>query len=290
MQTHFAVPKRAAPHSNVRMTLLPSVKLDRGIHVMHLFYSINRVRWTSLPAGESAKTLARLEALCAANAAASHPRLATYANTGGKADLAFMIYAKELGQAAQIHRDLEAAFPPGVLEKIYSYLSVTELSEYMTTDEENRQRLINQEKLQPDTEAFAARLAELTKTREEYEHYRLYPEMQDWEVMCFYPMNKRRSAADNWYSLDFATRKKLMGGHARVGRKYAGRVSQLITGSTGLDDWEWGVTLIAHQLDAIKEIVYEMRFDEVSARYGDFGPFYINLRLTPDALWKHLHL
>jgi chlorite dismutase len=103
-------------------------------------------------------------------------------------------------------------------------------------------------------------------------------------------MSKRRSANDNWYTLDFATRKRLMGGHARVGRKFAGRVSQLITGSTGLDDWEWGVTLMAHQVDALKEIVYEMRFDEVSARYGDFGPFYINLRLNPRLLWEHLRL
>jgi hydrogen peroxide-dependent heme synthase len=95
---------------------------------------------------------------------------------------------------------------------------------------------------------------------------------------------------DNWYTLDFATRKRLMGGHARVGRKFAGRVSQLITGSTGLDGWEWGVTLMAHQVDALKEIVYEMRFDEVTARYGEFGPFFVNLRLGPAALWKHLHL
>ena len=103
-------------------------------------------------------------------------------------------------------------------------------------------------------------------------------------------MNKRRAGDDNWYLLDFTSRKRLMGGHARVGRKYAGRVSQLITGSTGLDDWEWGVTLMAHQLDAIKEIVYEMRFDEVSARYAEFGPFYLNLRLPPGALWEHLRL
>ena len=108
--------------------------------------------------------------------------------------------------------------------------------------------------------------------------------------MAFYPMSKRRAGADNWYLLDFAARKKLMGGHARVGRKYAGRISQLITGSTGLDDWEWGVTLMAHQLDALKEIVYEMRFDEVSARYGDFGPFFVNLRLAPAELWAHLRL
>jgi chlorite dismutase len=90
--------------------------------------------------------------------------------------------------------------------------------------------------------------------------------------------------------LDFAARRRLMAGHARVGRKYAGRVSQLITGSTGLDDWEWGVTLLAHQVDALKEIVYEMRFDEVSARYGDFGPFFVNLRLSPAQLWEHLRL
>jgi chlorite dismutase len=103
-------------------------------------------------------------------------------------------------------------------------------------------------------------------------------------------MNKRRLGNENWYSLDFATRKKLMGGHARVGRKYAGRISQLITGSTGLDDWEWGVTLMAHQTDALKEIVYEMRFDEVTARFGEFGPFFVNLRLIPGDLWTHLHL
>ena len=132
--------------------------------------------------------------------------------------------------------------------------------------------------------------AEANKRRMEYEHYRLYPEMPDWELMGFYPMSKRRTVADNWYMLDFATRKRLMGGHARVGRKFAGRVSQLITGSTGLDKWEWGVTLMAHQVDALKDIVYEMRFDEVTARFGEFGPFYVNLRLSPAALWEHLHL
>jgi chlorite dismutase len=189
-----------------------------------------------------------------------------------------------------MHRDLESCFAPGTLIPVFNYLSVTELSEYMPTEDDNRQRLIQQEKLAPESEAFQARMADLAKKREEYERYRLYPELPDWEVMGFYPMSKRREGGDNWYTLDFATRKRLMGGHARVGRKFAGRVSQLITGSTGLDGWEWGVTLMAHQVDALKEIVYEMRFDEVTARYGEFGPFFVNLRLAPAALWKHLHL
>ena len=153
-----------------------------------------------------------------------------------------------------------------------------------------RRQLSAQEKLAPDSPEFARRLEELKKRQAEYEHYRLYPELPDWEVMGFYPMSKRRQGGDNWYMLDMAARRQLMLGHARVGRKYGGRVTQLITGSTGLDDWEWGVTLVAHQTDALKEIVYEMRFDEVSARYGEFGPFYINLRLGPADLWPHLGL
>ncbi|HXC98561.1 MAG TPA: chlorite dismutase family protein [Verrucomicrobiae bacterium] len=266
------------------MMHLPEVKLNQGIHVMHLFYRIDRTRWVH---GDA---VGKLEALCAVNKHPSHPRLVTYANVGGKADLAFLLQAAELGQVGQLHRDLEACFAPGTLVPVFSYLSVTELSEYMPSEDDNRQILIQQEKLAPESEAFTARMAELGKKRAEYEQYRLYPELPDWEVMGFYPMSKRREGADNWYTLDFATRKRLMGGHARVGRKYAGRVSQLITGSTGLEGWEWGVTLMAHQVDALKEIVYEMRFDEVTARYGEFGPFFVNLRLAPPALWKHLHL
>jgi peroxiredoxin len=269
---------------------LPIVKLTKGIHVLHLFYRIDRVRWEQLPEGQSARSLEKLKALAAANSAASNPRLTSYTNIGGKADLAFLLMGAEMGVAGQMHRDLEACFPAGTLLPVYSYFSITELPDYVTTDEDHHQMLVQHEKLTPGSEAFDKRLAELREKHAQYEHYRLYPELPDWELMGFYPMSKRRLGSDNWYVLDFATRKRLMAGHARVGRKFAGRISQLITGSTGLDDWEWGVTLMAHQADALKEIVYEMRFDEVSARYGDFGPFYINLRLTPDALWKHLHL
>jgi chlorite dismutase len=272
------------------MTTLPVIKLDRGVHVLHLFYRIDRERWAGLPAGRSAEACASLERLCAAHSHPSHPRLTTFANVGGKADLAFFLLAAGLGEISQMHREIETCFPPAVLRSVFSYLSVTELTEYMPSEEDQRRALIEQEKLSPESEAFQTRLAEMAQRRKDYEHYRLYPEMPNWEVMGFYPMSKRRLGGDNWYMLDMATRKKLMGGHARVGRKYSGRVSQLITGSTGLDDWEWGVTLMAHQVDALKEIVYEMRFDEVSARYAEFGPFFVNMRLAPAELWSHLCL
>jgi hydrogen peroxide-dependent heme synthase len=272
------------------MPPLPSVPLKQGIHVMHLFHRIDRLRWAQLPAGASTNARDRLAGLCAAHSAVSSPRLCTYAHVGGKADLAFILYAADLRQLAQMHRDLETCFPPGTLQPAYSFLSVTELTEYTTTDDESMRQLMEHERLTPESETFKRRWEEIRQRKAEYEHYRLYPELPDWEIMAFYPMSKRRSGADNWYSLDLAARKRLMGGHARVGRKFAGRIIQLITGATGLDDWEWGVTLVAHQADALKEIVYEMRFDEVSARYGEFGPFYVNLRLAPADLWTHLHL
>lgn len=269
---------------------LPTIKLNQGIHVIHLFYRIDRAKWQVLGEGQSARARDRLTALCAANAHACQPRLTAYANVGDKADLAFMIQHATLDGAAQLHRDVEACFPGGTLLPVFSYLSVTELTEYMPTLEDARNRLLRQENLAPDSPEFEKRFAEEKARVEEYSHYRLYPELPEWPVMCFYPMNKKRDGADNWYMLDHDTRKKLMGSHAKTGRKYAGRIMQLISGSTGLDNWEWGVTLMAQQVDAIKEIIYEMRFDEVSARFGEFGPFFINIRRAPEALWNHLKL
>ncbi|MSU37088.1 MAG: heme peroxidase [Pedosphaera sp.] len=267
------------------------LKLRQGIHVMHLFHRVDRQIWSALPDGASATARHRLEELVAAYVGPTHPRILTLANVGGKADVGFVLFAAELDQIGRMHRAVEACFPPGSLILAYSYLSVTELPEYVSTDEDLKRMLQHGErKLVEGSPEFDAAFEAARKRNEEYLHYRLYPELDDWPILCFYGMSKRRLGADNWYSLDFETRKKLMAGHARTGRKYAGRISQLITGSSGLDEWEWGVTLLAHQVDAVKEIVYEMRFDEVSARFGDFGPFFVNLRLSPAAMWEHLGL
>jgi peroxiredoxin len=109
---------------------------------------------------------------------------------------------------------------------------------------------------------------------------RVHPRLPKRRLLCFYAMAKKREGADNWYSLEYDERRTLMGGHGKLGAKFSGRVIQLITGATGLSDWEWGVTLIADDPKDIKDIVYEMRFDAVSARYGLFGPFTLGL-VTP---------
>jgi chlorite dismutase len=131
--------------------------------------------------------------------------------------------------------------------------------------------------------SFAVALAAGNERMAHYREHRLHPRLPAKRMLGFYPMSKRRDTDANWYELPFEARKALMAGHARVGRSFAGRILQLITGATGLDDWEWGVTLLADDPVALKDIVHEMRFDPVSARYADFGPFYTGLVLEPAA-------
>lgn len=268
---------------------LPSITLGQGVHVCHLFFRVDRVAWSDLPEGESFAALRRLESVVSSALGPAAPRVMTFVGVGGKSDIGFMILARELQELSELERQVELAFPPGTLESVFSYLSVTELPEYVANDEDLK-AILAREGVTPESPEFSERFAAAQKRNAGYQFYRLNPELEPWEIMCFYPMSKKRSGSDNWYALDFDTRKQLMAGHAKTGRKYAGRISQLITGSTGLDDWEWGVTLMAHQLDAVKEIVYEMRFDEVTARFGEFGPFFVHLTASPAELWQHLRL
>jgi hydrogen peroxide-dependent heme synthase len=208
---------------------------SEGWGVLHLFYDVDRARAEQEPGGAK-----RVVDAVASLQADGHQAL-SFVVLGHKAELGFMVLGPDLARLHAFEQELADA----PLVPRWSYVSLTERSEY--TDDEERAR------------------------------QRLYPQLPAKRVIGFYPMSKRRTAGDNWYALPFDERKELMGGHARVGRTYAGRVVQLITGSTGLDDWEWGVTLLADDPAVLKEIVYEMRFDEVSARYAEFGPFAVGL-------------
>src|SRR5437667_276981 len=158
----------------------------------------------------------------------------------------------------------------------------------LTREEEYAQTLDSSVRKDP------AKLEEALKSfRERIKHYRqerVYPTLPDWPVVCFYNMSKRRGEHRNWYALPYDERRKLMKGHASVGREFADKVKQLITGSTGLDDAEWGVTLLARDTSQIKAIVYTMRFDPVSAEYADFGEFHIGIQLPLDELFRRLQL
>ena len=245
-----------------------------GWGVLHLLYRIDRGRAEQDPgaAKRIVDAIASLED--------DGHRALTFVVLGHKADFGVMAYGPDLARLHGFQQEMLA----GPLDPDFSYVSLTELSEYTASEDDEAARLHDEEGLTDPTE-LAARLLVWNQRIEHYREQRLHPDLPARKVIGFYPMSKRRDGDHNWYRLPFETRKELMAGHARIGRTYAGRVLQLITGSVGLDDWEWGVTLLADDPVVLKEIVYEMRFDDVSARYGEFGPFYTGLVLEPpDAL------
>jgi chlorite dismutase len=261
-----------------------------GLHVLHVFYQIDHAQWSLLSDEERREAKTEFSSLVQEIRSTPATQLLTFAMVGHKADLGLMLLTPDLQQANAFEKLLTQSLGPDLLQPAYSYLSMTERSEYTTTTEQHAESLQREQGLEPGSEAMAKAIAEFETRMEHYSRHRLYPQLPDWPVMCFYNMSKKREGADNWYSLDFETRRKLMAGHARTGKAYHGRILQLITGSTGLDDAEWGVTLLAHTTSDVKSIVYEMRFDEVSARYGVFGEFYIGLQLPLSELFHRLRL
>jgi chlorite dismutase len=278
-------PSDAAPASAIK-PIVP----EEGWVVQHLFYTIDHGFWAALTPDEQAERRSRLESTLSAIRRHPKTQLLSFSMVSPKADVGFMLLTPDLQDANAFEKQLSLALGPDVLNPSYSYLSMTEWTEYSEKEEEAVARLQTTEGLQPGTEAFEKRLAEWKAHMSKYYSDRLYPNMPDWQVMCFYPMSKRRSVGANWYAQDFAKRRELMGGHAKTGRKFAGKVRQLVTGSTGLDSHEWGVTLFAHDIYQIKTIVYEMRWDEVTTQYGEFGDFYIGIQLPVDELLKRVQL
>jgi chlorite dismutase len=238
--------------------------------VLHLFYRVDARRAEDEPGGAK-RVIDAIDAFVD-----DTHQVLTFAVLGHKADLGVMAVGPDLARLQALQVELARA----PLTQTWSYLSLTELSEYGATEDDERARLGEEDGV-TDPAELEERLTAWRVRIEHYREQRVHPRLPAKRTICFYPMSKRRTADDNWYLLEFEARKHLMAGHARVGRGYAGRVLQLITGSTGIDDWEWGVTLLADDPAALKEIVYEMRFDEVSARFAEFGPFITGLVLEP---------
>ncbi len=274
-----------APHDNTSQKLQP----QEGLGALHLFYRIDLAAWKSRSAQDRAAALSHLEDLVASARRQPQTQVITV-SMFARADLGFMILTPDLHDLNTLEKNLTASLGTDVLVPEFTYLSMTEKSEYTQKEDDYALELEEKEGIARGSAESEAKLITFRERIQHYTHDRLYPVLPDWEYFCFYPMSKRREPAQNWYALDHSRRRELMGGHMRVGRTYAGRVRQLVTGSTGLDDWEWGVTLFAHDPYEIKSIVYEMRFDEVSHTYSEFGPFYNGLPLPLKEIYRRVLL
>jgi peroxiredoxin len=248
-----------------------------GWYALHQMFSMD---WASVRAWTERAFAAEAEALFGRLAAAGEGWSEPVRLVGaGGADWMFIHFRPTLEELAEVQRVVATSALSAHLTLTFEYLSVTEAGLYHATADAAKE-------FEPTSEEFRARIAEVSAAEAASDHVRsrLYPRVPEgMRYVSFYPMSKRRAAGQNWYALDVRERSRLMRDHGMIGRKYAGKIFQVITGSVGLDDWEWGVTLFARDALDFKRLVTEMRFDEASAVYGEFGRFFTGIRFAPGA-------
>ena len=263
---------------------MPTVPSE-GWGVLHLFFHFRRAMLED-PVHAAGDFIQRVKELDGRE----DYQVIPFSVLGQKADLGLMLLGPDLDVLDAFATELVNTPLGAGLAPAASYVSLTEGSEYTSTRDDERARLIDAEGMVADSSELEDALTAFDERMPTYTQHRLYPDLPRKKVIGFYPMSKKREVGANWFALPFEERKAIMAGHAKVGRSYRGRVLQLITGSTGLDDWEWGVTLFTDDPATLKEIVYEMRFDEASATYADFGPFVTGLVMEPEQLVRRLGL
>ena len=267
-------------------TLVP----EAGWHFLHLFYRVDRSRLGELSTAQREQGLEELRRILGARDPGGPEQLQCFAVPGHKADFGIIMAGPDLRGVHDVQMSVQACSLGPALLPSYSFYSITEISEYVPDAEQYGQVLRDREGLDPESSVYKTKVSAYAERLGPMNRQRLYPVFPSWPCLCFYPMSKMRSAQENWYLLPFEARSELMSAHARSGIKFAGKVSQLITASTGLDDWEWGVTLWGRNPTYLKDIVYTMRFDESSAKYGLFGEFYFGYILPPEELLEAIRL
>jgi peroxiredoxin len=255
---------------------LPPVPLTiEGASVLHQMF---RVRWAEWKALESER---RREILAEAGVTldlAGRPgeQTAAYSLLGHKGDLLLIHFRDSFERLNDAETAIQRLALSDFLEPATSYLSVIELGLYESTIKVYAS--LAERGVQPFSAEWSAEIEQTLERQRAAMRPRLYPEIPASRYVCFYPMDRRRGEDKNWYRLPMAERRRQMQEHGAVGQRYAGQVKQIISGSIGFDDWEWGVDLFADDPLVFKRLIYEMRFDEVSAVYALFGPFYIGIR------------
>jgi chlorite dismutase len=267
----------------------PRIGLKEGWHCLHLFYTVDPIGLSSLTDAERQEGREQLVQILSPESEGAPARLQTSVVSGHKGDLGVMAMDADPMKLDALQQKIRACKLGPALTLDWSFVSISEISEYVPTIEQYAERL-KREGTGPDDPAYQAKVNAYEQRLPAMNKQRLYPDIPSFPVTSFYPMNKIRHPQANWYTEPFSSRSAMMSEHATSGIKFAGRVSQLITASTGFDDWEWGVTLWARAPEYIKEIVYEMRFDQASAKYAEFGPFYISYIVSPEDAVSHLLL
>ena len=275
-------PASRPPHAQTApppATLVP----EEGWHCGHYFYRFRRDMLGDLDGVD--EFIASLDPPSGERT----ERLQAYIISGHKADFGIMAMDPDPLKIDSIHQGILAGPLGPAIEPVWSFVSVSEVSEYVPSVELFRENQIKEgavagsKELEDRVAAYATRLPMMN-------HQRLTPEFPDWPAACFYPMNKSRVVGANWFTTPFSHRRELMAEHARSGIAFAGRVSQVITVGVGLDDWEWMVTLWARNPQYLKDIVYKMRFDEASAAYAEFGPFYTGYKADAEEILRHCRI
>ncbi len=267
---------------------IPAMPLTiEGYSVLHQMMGFRWSAWRPLRAAhkrasvdEAAKLLSKMEQ-------STSGQSALYSLIGHKGDLMFVHFRPSFDELNRAEMQLSGLRLSDYLEPATSYLSVIELGLYESSLKTYRE--LTEQGIEPHSEEWKRAINETLARQREAMRPRLFPEIPKSRYISFYPMDRRRGEDKNWYTLPIEERARQMNEHGLVGRRYAGEVRQIITGSIGFDDWEWGVDLFADDPLVFKKLIYEMRFDEVSAVYAQFGHFYVGVRCSWCSLGKLLN-
>ncbi|MEO8097055.1 MAG: hydrogen peroxide-dependent heme synthase [Acidobacteriota bacterium] len=263
---------------------LPPVPLTiEGSSVLHQMVRVRWAAWRQLAAPDRA---AILKEASSALTSMETDGSAAFSLLGHKGDIMLVHFRPGFEALLEVQTRLAHLRLWDYLEQTTSYLSVVELGLYESTMK--TYTTLAEKGIQAHTPEWTAEIEQTLARQREAMHSRLFPEIPPAKFLCFYPMDRRRGETKNWYQLPMAERQRQMGEHGMVGRRYAGKVKQIITGSIGFDDWEWGVDLFADDPLVFKRLIYEMRFDEVSALYALFGTFYVGQRIDTAGFEKLL--
>ncbi len=267
-------------------TSLPAVPLTmEGSWALHQMIRFDWATWRNVPKEDASALVAEMSAMLEKMGSA---KTALYSLVGHKGDFMIVHFRQKFDELNDAEVELKRLPLGDFMDVVHSYVSVVELGLYESSVK-TYQGLVDLG-LEPHTEPWNKAIEETLDRQRTAMASRLYPDIPAARYACFYPMDRRRGESKNWYMLPIQERARQMHEHGLIGRRYAGEVRQIITGSVGFDDWEWGVTLFAEEPLVFKKLIYEMRFDEVSAIYAEFGDFFVGIRRQASELGDLLAL